>query len=326
LFLVGTGRARTTKVLDFGISRVGEAAAKLTKTGTVMGTPTYMPPEQARGRRVDQRADIYSVGAILYEALTGRRPFTGTDSMSILAAVLSEDPPRPCGIAPAIPPGLELVIQKAMAKSPKERYRTMRDLDEALAEFDSREQRLAEQHGHLAQTDAARKSLLFGVLAASSRAPELARTSLAVHSIGGGVLALAAAVEVTLAAAHLARGAAPLTGTEVFFASLGSMGVLLAPCAVWAFYVVTRVWNNTPRVLAVLDRTRYVLGASLGAYCAVTITLHILSFVLRVEPSSLTWPGWGLLSCVLAAIAGVMAARVTLRVQHAAASEPHSVA
>ena len=136
LFLVGEGAARTVKVLDFGISRVGGAAAKLTKTGMVMGTPAYMPPEQARATRVDHRADIYAVGAILYEAVTGRPAFDEDDPISTLAAVLTRDPPRPCSIDPALPPALELMIQKAMAKKPEERYRTMREFDLALAEFD----------------------------------------------------------------------------------------------------------------------------------------------------------------------------------------------
>ena len=136
LFLVGEGAARTVKVLDFGISRVGGAAAKLTQTGMVMGTPAYMPPEQARATRVDHRADVYAVGAILYEAVTGRPAFDEEDPVSTLAAVLTRDPPRPCSIDPTLPPALELIIQKAMAKKPEERYRTMREFDLALAEFD----------------------------------------------------------------------------------------------------------------------------------------------------------------------------------------------
>jgi len=317
LFMVGEGRSRTTKVLDFGISRVGAATAKLTKTGTVMGTPTYMPPEQARGRRVDQRADVYSVGAILYEAVTGKRPFDGVDPMSTLAAVLNDEPPRPCALVPSLPPGLEVVIQKAMAKLPKDRYRTMRELDAALAEFDPQElyeaRRMEQQSAAVAEVGKARHSQLFSLLTADARAPEQARSSLAAYSIFGGLYLLIGLVEVSLGAVRLTRGSAPLTSTEILFAALGSSGLLLAPFIVWAWYLTARVWKSTPRVLDVLDGTRHVLGASLGAYAGLTILIRILASTLHIDPSGIAWPGWGVLSFVLAAIVAAVAARQSFR-------------
>jgi len=101
-----------------------------------MGTPDYMAPEQARGDKVDARADIYAAGAILYRAVTGKKPFEGRDPMATLTAVLTEEPPRPSELNPAVPLSLELVIQKAMAKNPAERFQTMAELDAALAPFD----------------------------------------------------------------------------------------------------------------------------------------------------------------------------------------------
>ncbi|HEV8551715.1 MAG TPA: serine/threonine-protein kinase, partial [Polyangiaceae bacterium] len=104
----------TVKVIDFGISKVAQAGGEsLTKTGMVMGTPDYMPPEQARGDRVDARADIYAVGAILYRALTGKKPFEGLDPMATLTAVLVQEPGRPSSVNPDVPLALELVIQRA---------------------------------------------------------------------------------------------------------------------------------------------------------------------------------------------------------------------
>src|SRR5262245_63819311 len=102
----------------------------------VMGTPDYMAPEQARGDRVDARADVYAVGAILYRALTGRKPFEGLDPMATLTAVLTTEPERPSAIDPSIPLALELVVQRAMAKAPKDRYQTMDELEQDLAAFD----------------------------------------------------------------------------------------------------------------------------------------------------------------------------------------------
>ena len=322
LFLVGEGRGRTTKVLDFGISRVGASSAKLTKTGTVMGTPTYMPPEQARGRRVDQRADVYSVGAILYEAVTGQRPFDGVDPMSTLAAVLTDEPPRPCTLVPSLPSGLEVVIQKAMAKSAKDRYRTMRELDAALAEFDPRELRELTEARRLEQQSIAaanhhhspkRHSQLFSLLGADARAPEQARSSLTVYTVFAALYVLAGLVEVSLGVVRLTRGAVPLTATEIMFASLGSAGLLLTPYIVWAWYLVARVWKSTPRVLDVLDRTRHVLGASLGAYAGLTILIRIIASTLHIDPSGIAWPGWGVMTFVLAAIVGATAVRMTVR-------------
>ncbi len=96
VFLTGDLATPAAKVIDFGISKVGDApGAALTQTGMIMGTPSYMAPEQARGERVDHRADIYAVGAILYCALTGSRPFDRSDPTATLTAVLTEDPPRP---------------------------------------------------------------------------------------------------------------------------------------------------------------------------------------------------------------------------------------
>jgi serine/threonine-protein kinase len=136
VFLVGKGEKPAVKVLDFGISKIeGAGAAQLTRTGMVVGTPAYMSPEQAAGAKVDSRTDVYAVGAILYRALTGRPVFQGGDAAEVLSAVLTSEPQRPMSLEPTISEGLELVIQRAMAKSAAERYQTMEELDRALSAF-----------------------------------------------------------------------------------------------------------------------------------------------------------------------------------------------
>jgi serine/threonine protein kinase len=329
LFLVGDGSQRTTKVLDFGISRVGSAAAKLTKTGTVMGTPTYMPPEQARGRRVDHRADVYSVGAILYEAVTGKRPFDGEEPMATLAAVLTEDPPRPSVVVPGLSPGLELVIQKAMAKQPRDRYSTMRELDDALAEFDRTPTVLPARTGErpvaaLRPTRVARdggarfETQFFRMWGGVYSALEQARTSLVVYSLFSALYLLAGSLEVSLGLVRVARGAAPLTSAEIAFAALGSLGILMAPCILWTWFLAKHVWPSTPRVMDVLDRIRLVLGMSLGVYAGLTLLIRILGSTLHIDPSGVAWPGWGVLSFVLAAVVGGTAVHKTLKVRRLA--------
>ena len=126
------------KVIDFGISKAAESGnANLTRTGVVMGTPSYMAPEQARGDKVDARADVYAVGALVYHMLTGRRPFDAEDATATLTLVITEEPARPRSIKQTIPEGLELVIQHAMAKDPRERFQTMEELDRAIAPWDT---------------------------------------------------------------------------------------------------------------------------------------------------------------------------------------------
>ncbi len=141
VFLVGdpktffvAGEIPRAKILDFGISKSGDApGTQLTKTGVIMGTPSFMAPEQAKGEKVNHLADIYSMGAILYAMITGRRPFDKGEPTATLTALLLEDPPRPRSLDPKIPEALEAIIQKAMAKAPEDRYQSVDEMDRDLA-------------------------------------------------------------------------------------------------------------------------------------------------------------------------------------------------
>ena len=121
------------KVLDFGISKIRMAGSKLTQTGMVIGTPHYMSPEQARGDpNLDHRSDIYTIGAMLYEALTGALPVQAENSTGVLVKILTEEPVRPTAINPQISPQLKGVIMRAMAKDPNYRFGTCREMSQAL--------------------------------------------------------------------------------------------------------------------------------------------------------------------------------------------------
>jgi serine/threonine protein kinase len=121
---------------DFGIAKLAQAAAEeegakpsdLTTLGRVVGTPDYMSPEQAMGKTVDARTDIYSLGVVLFYLVTGRLPFVAPQSMTVVAKHVSEPPPSPRQFRPELPVAAENVILRALAKDPDERYRSASDL------------------------------------------------------------------------------------------------------------------------------------------------------------------------------------------------------
>ena len=110
----------SVKITDFGIAQL--PSSSLTLIGTAMGTPKYMSPEQVNGHKADGRSDIFSLGAVLYEMLTGRPPFSGAELNAILYQVLNGAPPLPSSINPALPPGFDRIVARAMAKDADKRY------------------------------------------------------------------------------------------------------------------------------------------------------------------------------------------------------------
>jgi serine/threonine-protein kinase len=135
IFLARTPMGETPKILDFGISRVGGDDANLTGTGHIVGTTYYLAPEQAAGREIDARADQYALGVILYECLTGARPFTGSVAYAIMRNIVEGIFRPPSRVRPDIPRSLEAVILRAMSRVPEDRFARVRDLGLALMPF-----------------------------------------------------------------------------------------------------------------------------------------------------------------------------------------------
>lgn len=135
LFLTRRGKEEIVKVLDFGLAKVAghDPNSALTRSGQVFGTPLYMSPEQLRGGRdVDGRTDVYAIGAILYEALTGVPPFEGESMPTLVLKIISEPAPPVRNTRPDVPEQLVAIIDKAMAKDREQRFATARELSDSL--------------------------------------------------------------------------------------------------------------------------------------------------------------------------------------------------
>jgi serine/threonine-protein kinase len=118
------------KVADFGIARAG--SSQMTEAGSIIGTAQYLSPEQARGAPVDESSDLYSTGILLFELLTGKVPFTGETPVEIAMKHLSQVPPAPSSIRSEVPHDLDLVVLRALAKEPADRYRSAKEMDRDL--------------------------------------------------------------------------------------------------------------------------------------------------------------------------------------------------
>jgi len=171
------------KVTDFGIARAMNTEESLTQTGAVMGTATYFSPEQAEGLGVDARSDIYSLGVVLFEMVTGRPPFLGDSPVAVASKHVRDHPPAPRELNPQIPPTFEAIILKSMAKDPAHRYATAEELRADLLRFN-------EGRSVLAMEDATAMIGVAGVTAAVATAGGMDETravgAVAASGTGGG--------------------------------------------------------------------------------------------------------------------------------------------
>ena len=161
---------RRVKVTDFGIARAG--TSQMTEAGSIVGTAQYLSPEQARGAQVDQRSDLYSVGVVLYELLTGKVPFTGESPVEIAMKHLSDTPPPPSELNPDVPDELDKIVMRALAKDPARRYQSAQEMDADL-------ERVARGLGVSRETDETATQIIAGVNAMPTqiaRAPTVAQT------------------------------------------------------------------------------------------------------------------------------------------------------
>jgi serine/threonine protein kinase len=168
------------KIIDFGIAYMAHTRRLTWQwAGSTLGTPCYMSPEQVQGKRGDARSDIYALGAMLYEMLTGRPPFDGSDIFAIMQQHLKVTPQPPDRLNRVVPPGLSGIVLKALRKNPDERYQSAAEMIADVERFDSL--RLEDfQLGAEAELDTAHPNRLLALLAASLAAGFIGVSSAAV--------------------------------------------------------------------------------------------------------------------------------------------------
>ncbi len=315
VFLVDVDGALAVKVIDFGISKAGQAGkTNLTKTGMIMGTPAYMAPEQARGDKVDSRADIYAVGAMLYHAVTGRKPFESDDPASTLSLVLTEEPARPHKLNNQIPEALELVIQRAMAKEPQDRFQTMEELDAALEPFD-----LGPIAGPTTKDTATRRGPTVISPRAGAGADPTARTMIAANAAAGGGAAKLSRPTIVLSTFGLTLWIAcglvdaigglvratrdgDLTSTEVVLLMVGCGIIVLLGAAYFAVQIRKKIWGNSVRALELSTDLRRTFFATFVAYTTVTLGARLAMTVIMRQANVISHGAWDVLAFVSSAL------------------------
>lgn len=259
------------KVLDFGLSRfLDDADSELTRSGMVMGTPSYMSPEQARGERADHRVDVYGLGAILYACVVGKPPFKCSSPQATVLAVMNEEAPRPSKENPNVAPELELVIQTAMAREPSRRYQTMNEFVEAL-------QALPGDDG-----PARPRPRLDSIVRRFDGVP--LRAQLVGTWVIGAVFGLAAAGAALCGAVNLRYGAWPLPPATSGLLGMVVVAAFAAPLLSWIRAVRYRLWDNTPLVAQTLVAAQRVMATSGLAYGATAGTLLLCNVTRSLFP------------------------------------------
>lgn len=296
-FTAGVPELPFIKILDFGLSKFMDVSdgQLVTKAGVVMGTPAYMPPEQALGQHTDKRSDVYGAGAILYTCLTGRPPYDESTPQATVLAVIANEPSRPRALEPSIPEHVELVIQRAMSKQPADRYADMDALLQALAP-------LIEEHRAESGIQSSRLQRAPSFDGQADRAKAV-RPKL--------VLAFALGVTLVFASFALATtGLEQVVGWSLTRREFGlvlacTVGVAFTPIWLLARGIRSRVWDNTGRVLELLSAVRAAAFTVVVAYGLSWFGARILDgVVFRLMGESvlvnLSWPGWDFLLPLMA--------------------------
>ena len=280
------------------------------RAGSVLTTPSYMAPEQARGDKVDHRADVYAVGALLYSLLTGQRPFENDDATATLTMVLTSEPPRPRAIVPQIPEGMELVVQRAMAKDARERYQTMLELDAALEPFDDpsaptsvamqtllkRGETTVVSPGKPQKLDVTARTMVASAGSAESlkkeaRAAQLARPMIIALTVGLALWLLVGFVDALGGVVRFFRDG-ELTLTEAVLLTVGSAFAAITPAVLFILHVRKAVWPNSVKALELATDLKRTAAAALATYGVAAVVVRVVYTVVLRHAVELTSGAW----------------------------------
>ena len=317
VFLVQHDGAVTVKVIDFGISKAAEAGkTNLTKTGMIMGTPAYMSPEQARGDKVDARADIYAVGAMLYHALTAKKPFETDDPASTLSLVLTEEPDRPRKVNPQIPESLELVVQRAMAKDASDRYATMEELEAALAPFDVDAIALAQaptSSGHVSvptivskPADPNARTMMASSASAAGGDAKLSRPTIILSGLGLVFWFIIGLIDTASGVLRQFKRDGDLTLAEALLIMIGTTLIALTPSIYFFVTVRRKSWNNSVRALELAGDLRRTFFAAAVSYALFALGLRMAMNVILRQSATLSSGSWDVLAFAVSFVIGTI--------------------
>jgi hypothetical protein len=265
----------------------------------VMGTPAFMSPEQAKGERADHRVDIYGVGAVLYSTLTGKPPFDEETPHQTVLAVMSSEPTRPRALVPTIPPELELIVQKAMARKPRRAYASMSELDSALARF---EEGFVKRVGVRTLSEPPpsippRPGSAVDIASELDEARGIRRRAIAWMGLGAALLVVGGLSAAFGVLAELAPNRA-LLPSELLLATLAVLGSVFTPSLLFLGWLRRSYWNNSARMVGFVTAVRAPVLAGVAVYgIAALLGRGVDALWPHLDASAATpnmsgWVGW----------------------------------
>jgi serine/threonine-protein kinase len=256
---------------------------------------------------------VYGLGVILYAMLTGRTPFQGSSPQAIMLAVLNSEPPRPRSLVSSIPPHLELVIERAMAKDPADRYPNMAAFEQGLDAI-----ALAKMSPESLQPPAINtpiQSIKRAQQASASDGDIHAARPRLLLSLLAAVLLLVGGATVAISGVELASGHT-FSKIELRLILLCIAGSAFSPTLLWFFHIKKKIWDNSSRVLALLGQVRGAVLAGIASYGLLVLAFHVIDdFLVRllaprdVKAVGATWTGWNLLLPGVALVTAIAVAQ-----------------